>query len=222
VVLLDEIEKAHPDIFNILLQVLDDGHLTDNYGRMVDFSNTVLIMTSNLGTRSIERDATVGFGREDGFLSMDKITGNVLEAVKERFNPEFLNRLDETVVFHPLDKLHLRDIVSLLIGDLNKELAERDLTVAASDTALDWLIDRGYDPKFGARPLRRTIQKYLEDQLSEMILRGDVGPDTLVRIDLNPETNALTFAAEPRPAAETSAARSNAQEEVVTGAETGA
>jgi len=222
VVLLDEIEKAHPDIFNILLQVLDDGHLTDNYGRVVDFSNTVLIMTSNLGTRSIERDSTVGFGREEGILSMDKISGNVMEAVKDRFNPEFLNRLDEAVVFHPLEKVHLRDIVSLLIGDLNKDLAERELVVAANDAALDWLIDRGYDPKFGARPLRRTIQKYLEDQLSEMILRGTVAPNTLVRIDLDPQTDQLTFTNEPRPAGEAVVETSATEEEVATGAETGA
>ena len=189
---------------------------------MVDFSNTVLIMTSNLGTRSIERDSTVGFGREEGFLSMDKISGNVMDAVKDRFNPEFLNRLDEAVVFHPLEKTHLRDIVSLLIGDLNQDLAERELVVAANDAALDWLIDRGYDPKFGARPLRRTIQKYLEDQLSEMILRGTVEPNTLVRIDLDPQSNELTFTNEPRPAADVTSEGQAAAEEVATGAETGA
>jgi len=200
VVLLDEVEKAHPDIFNLLLQVLDDGHLTDNYGRVVDFSNTVLIMTSNLGSRTIERDTTVGFGREEGFLTQEKIQTNVMEAVKDRFNPEFLNRLDEVVVFHPLEKGHLREIVRLLIHELNEELVERDLTVEPTDAALDWLIDQGYDPKFGARPLRRTIQKYMEDDISEMILRGEVEAGMVIHVEAEEGKERLTFTAEPRPA----------------------
>jgi ATP-dependent Clp protease ATP-binding subunit ClpC len=171
VILFDEIEKAHPDVFNILLQVLDEGVLTDNFGRKVDFKNTVIIMTSNLGTRFIET-TPLGFHKESGESEYKKIKGNVLNELRKTFNPEFLNRVDEIVVFHPLDKEHLVKIVRLLMTELNRQLIEKDLTVELTDEVIEWLIKNNYQPSYGARPMRRAIQKHIEDPLSEEILKG--------------------------------------------------
>ncbi len=172
VVLFDEIEKAHPDVFNVLLQVLDEGVITDNLGRKVDFKNTVIIMTSNVGTRNIGNAMPLGFQQESTDSTYNKIKSAVLDELKIKFNPEFLNRIDDIVVFHQLEKAHLVDIVRLLINELNKELIDQDLAISLSDEVIDWLIENNYEPAYGARPMRRAIQKHIEDPLSEEILKG--------------------------------------------------
>ena len=173
VVLLDEIEKAHPDVFNILLQVLDEGHLTDNYGRVIDFKNTVLIMTSNLGARDISKGGGLGFHRSDAKTSYELMRDKVREEIERAFNPEFLNRVDDTIVFHPLAKEQIGEIVHILLKDVRDRLAEEQLTLKLSAEAIEFLTVKGYDEKFGARPLRRAIQRYLEDPLSEKILLAE-------------------------------------------------
>lgn len=172
VVLFDEIEKAHPDVFNILLQVLDEGVLTDNFGRKIDFRNTVIIMTSNVGARIIEKATPLGFQREEAGVVYEKIKDNVLNELKKTFNPEFLNRVDEIVVFHPLDKKHLISIIDLLIDETNRQLLEQELVIEVSQDVKEWILEQYYKPAYGARPMKRAIQKVIEDQLSEEILRG--------------------------------------------------
>ena len=172
VVLFDEIEKAHPDIFNVLLQVLDDGVLTDSLGRKVDFKNTILVMTSNLGTKLIQKGVSLGFQREEESEHEKRMRGEVLAELKRNFSPEFLNRIDELVVFHQLDKEHLFTIVDILIGELNVRLAERGIQLEVSEEVKQWLITEGFEPQYGARPMRRTIQKRLGDPLSEELIRG--------------------------------------------------
>ncbi|MEW6417410.1 MAG: ATP-dependent Clp protease ATP-binding subunit [Nitrospirota bacterium] len=172
VVLFDEIEKAHPDVFNILLQVLDDGVLTDSFGRKVDFKNTVIIMTSNLGARIIEKATPLGFQRSTTDVVYEKIKENVLNELKKTFNPEFLNRVDEIVVFHPLEKEHLLSIIDLLVEETNKLLLEQELVIEVSHEVKEWIIKRYYQPSYGARPMRRAVQKVISDPLSEEILKG--------------------------------------------------
>ena len=172
VVLFDEIEKAHPDVFNILLQILDEGIITDNVGRKVDFKNAVIIMTSNIGTRFIENATPLGFQKQTSKNKYGKIKSAVLDELKNKFNPEFLNRIDDIVVFHQLEKDHLEKIVYLLIDELNKELLDQDLAIELSDEVVSWLIEKNYQPSYGARPMRRAIQKHVEDPLSEEILKG--------------------------------------------------
>jgi len=174
VVLFDEIEKAHPDVFNVLLQVLDDGRLTDGQGRTVDFRNTVIIMTSNLGSHLIQE------APQDDYETM-KI--KVMEVVAAHFRPEFINRIDETVVFHSLGKEHMAGIAKIQLGRLEKRLAERDLKLDISPAALDQLVEVGYDPTFGARPLKRAIQTHLENPLAQRILAGDFLPGSTVHVD---------------------------------------
>lgn len=173
VILFDEIEKAHPDVFNLLLQVLDEGVLTDNFGRKVDFRNAVIIMTSNLGARIIEKATPLGFQRNETGEIYDNIKDNVLNELRKTFNPEFLNRVDEVVVFHPLDKNHLMAIIDLLVEEMNRELIEQELIVELSQDVKEWLLDHYYKPAYGARPMRRAIQKEIEDPLSEEILKGN-------------------------------------------------
>ena len=170
VVLLDEIEKAHPDVFNILLQVLDEGHLTDNYGRVIDFKNTVLIMTSNLGARDISKGGGLGFQKADAKSSYEVMRDKVREEIERAFNPEFLNRVDDTIVFHPLTREQIGEIVHFVLKEVQDRLAEENLTLTLTVEAIDFLVGKGYDEKFGARPLKRAIQRYLEDPLSEKIL----------------------------------------------------
>ena len=158
--------------FNVLLQVLDEGVITDNLGRKVDFKNTVIIMTSNVGTRFIDNATPLGFQQESAENSYGKIKSAVLDELKVKFNPEFLNRIDEIVVFHQLEKLHLVNIVKLLVDELNKELLDQDLAIELSDDVIGWIIDKNYQPSYGARPMRRAIQRHIEDPLSEEILRG--------------------------------------------------
>jgi ATP-dependent Clp protease ATP-binding subunit ClpC len=170
VVLLDEIEKAHPDVFNILLQVLDEGHLTDNYGRVIDFKNTVLIMTSNLGARDISKGGGLGFHKADAKSSYEVMRDKVKEEIDRAFNPEFLNRVDDTIVFHSLTRDEIGEIVHIVLKEVKGRLAEEHLTLTLTAEAIDFLVGKGYDDKFGARPLKRAIQRYLEDPLSDQIL----------------------------------------------------
>ena len=172
VVLFDEIEKAHPDIFNVLLQVLDDGVLTDSLGRKVDFKNTVVIMTSNLGTKLIQKGVSLGFHRPEQSEQNRRIKDDVLSELRRSFSPEFLNRIDEIVVFHQLEKEHLISITDILIKELNARLLERGVQLEIGDEVKQWLIQEGYQPLYGARPMRRTIQKNIGDPLSEELLKG--------------------------------------------------
>jgi len=188
VILLDEIEKAHYNVFNILLQIFDDGHLTDAKGRRVDFRNSIIVMTSNVGGELIKRHMTIGFaahidGERKQQTEYEKMKENVLGEVKkdQRFRPEFLNRIDAQVVFHALSEEHIRQIVDLMLNQVVTSLKEKNVTLEVTDGARDFLGNKGYDPDFGARPLRRTIQNLVEDPLSEALLRGEFLPgDTMV------------------------------------------
>lgn len=184
VVLLDEIEKAHPDVFNVLLQILDDGRLTDGKGRTVDFKNTIVIMTSNVGVGTIRKQAVLGFStstneREDAY---EKMKGNVMDELKRTFRPEFLNRIDEIIVFHQLEEEHLKQIVELMLKSLFGRIREMNISIEVTDKAKLLLVEKGYDQAYGARPLRRAIQKLVEDQLSEEMLKGVIksGSDVLI------------------------------------------
>jgi ATP-dependent Clp protease ATP-binding subunit ClpC len=195
VVLLDEIEKAHPDVFNILLQVLDEGHLTDNYGRVIDFKNTVLIMTSNLGARDISKGGGLGFQQADPQSSYEIIQAKVKEEIERAFNPEFLNRVDDTIVFHQLSREHIGEIVHILLRDVRNRLAEEELALTLTDAAIGFLVEKGYDEKFGARPLRRAIQRYLEDPLSEKILLSEFAPGDEIVVDVDADGEGLSMGA---------------------------
>ncbi|MEK4222185.1 ATP-dependent protease ATP-binding subunit ClpC [Bacillus sp. FSL W8-0116] len=184
VILLDEIEKAHPDVFNILLQVLEDGRLTDSKGRTVDFRNTVLIMTSNVGAEALKKNKYVGFNIQDGEQEFKDMKGKVLEELKRAFRPEFLNRIDEIIVFHSLEKDQLKQIVSLMSDQLTKRLKEQHIELELTDKAKEKIAEEGYDPEYGARPLRRAIQKHIEDRLSEELLKGNIHPGQNVVIDV--------------------------------------
>jgi ATP-dependent Clp protease ATP-binding subunit ClpC len=183
VVLFDEIEKAHPEVFNILLQVLENGRLTDSVGRTVDFKNTVIIITSNIGSKYAERGKSLGFNKNEEDIPYEKMKTRVLDEVKKVMNPEFINRIDEMIVFHPLTKEDLRKIVDIMISDITKRLNEKSIRLNLSDAAKDLLIEHGYDPTYGARPLRRAIQKLLEDPLAEKLLTGSLVPDKAVEVD---------------------------------------
>ncbi len=172
VILLDEIEKAHPDVFNMLLQVLDDGRLTDSKGRTVDFRNTVVIMTSNVGAQTLKRNRYVGFNLQDSEHDYEGMKSTMLEELKKAFRPEFLNRVDEMIVFHALEKEHLRKIVTLMSNELAERLKEQEIELELTVEAQDKITDIGYDPEYGARPLRRALQKHIEDRLSEELLKG--------------------------------------------------
>jgi ATP-dependent Clp protease ATP-binding subunit ClpB len=183
VLLLDEVEKAHADVFNVLLQVLDDGRLTDGQGRTVDFRNTVIIMTSNLGSHVIQELS--------GEANYSRMKAAVLQIVQQHFRPEFINRVDDIVVFHPLGREQLRAIVDIQLGYLRKRLAERDIELVLDDAARDLLGQAGFDPVYGARPLKRAIQQQLENPLAQGILRGDFGPGARVRVIV--KAGALAF-----------------------------
>jgi ATP-dependent Clp protease ATP-binding subunit ClpC len=193
VILLDEIEKAHPDVFNILLQVLDEGHLTDNYGRVIDFKNTVVIMTSNVGARDLTKTKSLGFTSGDAQQNWERRAEKVRDELKNVFNPEFLNRLDDVIVFHPLSREHISQIVSILLKDVRKRLAEEELVLKLTDPATDFLVKHGYDEQYGARPLKRAIQKYIEDPLSEKILMGDFARGDEIEVDAAADGEKLDF-----------------------------
>jgi len=171
VVLLDEIEKAHPDVFNILLQILDEGHLTDGLGRRVDFKNTILIMTSNLGTRSVQKGG-FGFGQKGDEIDYEKMKSNMIDETKRLFTPEFLNRIDEVVVFRNLTRNHIMKIIDIAMDEMLEELKERHIAVTLSTSAKEFLVNKGYDPLYGARQVKRTIRKYIEDPIAEDLLKG--------------------------------------------------
>jgi ATP-dependent Clp protease ATP-binding subunit ClpC len=192
VVLLDEIEKAHPDVFNLLLQMLDDGRLTDSQGRTVDFRHAVIIMTSNLGADRILSATSAG-------QSVDSIRERLMQLLQQHFRPEFLNRIDEIIIFHGLDHSQLRQITELLLEQTRRRLHAQEVTMQVTEAAIDWLADRGYQPEFGARPLRRTIQRELDNQLSRMLLDGQIKPGQTVRVDVR--DGKLAFTVENVPAA---------------------
>lgn len=197
VILLDEIEKAHPDVFNILLQVLDDGRLTDSQGRVVDFKNTVIIMTSNLGSQAIMNSKNLGFTsveEDDNKVEADYeiMKSKVMDNLKKAFRPEFLNRIDDIVVFHPLTADELKQIVGIMTNDLRKRLADRDLSLEFSDAALSELAKDGYDPEYGARPLRRAIQNKIEDPLADALLSGQYQDGDTIKVDLD-DNNKFIF-----------------------------
>ena len=196
VVLLDEIEKAHPDVFNILLQVLDEGHLTDNYGRVIDFKNTVVIMTSNVGAKDITRNRSLGFVKGDeSARNFERIQEKVKEEMGRVFNPEFLNRLDDVIVFHPLSKPQISQIVDVMLRDVKKRLGEGEMTIRLTEAATEFLVSKGYDENFGARPLKRAIQRYIEDPLSEKILLGEFAKGDEIEVDVGPDKDKLDFRA---------------------------
>jgi ATP-dependent Clp protease ATP-binding subunit ClpC len=172
VILFDEVEKAHPDIFNLLLQVLDDGYLTDAKGRKVDFRNTILIMTSNLGATALREEKSVGFGAKDFSQDFNKMEKRILEELKKAFRPEFINRIDETVVFHNLGRDEIHEIVKIMSKSIVKRLKEQGITLKITSAAIDEIGKVGFDPEYGARPIRRALQKEVEDRLSEAMLSG--------------------------------------------------
>jgi ATP-dependent Clp protease ATP-binding subunit ClpC len=194
IILLDEIEKAHPKVFNTLLQVMDDGRLTDGHGRTVNFKNTIIVMTSNAGAEVIKRESQLGFvphrnmavTQQQRYEDMKK---KVIDKVKEKFLPEFLNRLDDIIVFHELSEEHLKAIVDLMLKDLQKRLSEHKVSLELTDKAKAWLAKEGYDPIFGARPLRRVIERHIENPLSSKLLRGELKEGDAVRIDNDKEGN---------------------------------
>jgi ATP-dependent Clp protease ATP-binding subunit ClpB len=188
VILFDEVEKAHPDVFNVFLQILDDGRLTDGQGRTVDFKNTIVIMTSNIGSHRI-LDFKGAFDGAD-FAVM---RATVLDELRQHFRPEFLNRVDEIIVFHALTEDELMRIVDILLGRLRRRLAERRITLVLSDAAKRHIVKVGYDPNYGARPLKRTIQKELETPLGRKILAGDIEDGQTVSVDYDDIRGELTF-----------------------------
>ncbi len=213
VVLLDEIEKAHPDVFNILLQVLDDGILTDGLGRRVDFKNTILIMTSNIGAREIKKIGTFGFGVQEKGDSYKDMKKTLEDSMKRLFNPEFLNRIDDTIVFHPLEMEHILEIIDISLNKLVERIANLNLTLELTPEAKQFLGEQGYDPDFGARPLRRAVQTYLEDPLAEEIIRGKFRENSVIRVILNKEKDGFIFeAADGSNGNEQTSATSDSQE----------
>jgi ATP-dependent Clp protease ATP-binding subunit ClpC len=193
VILFDEIEKAHPEIWNSLLQILDDGRLTDGQGRVVDFRNTVLIMTSNLGTEFIRRGGTLGFLQKDSSQEDQEAQQKIERALKDTFRPEFLNRIDEVIIFSPLTLEQMYDIVDLQMNEIQTRLSEHGLKVELTDKARKWLANEGFDPNFGARPLKRTLQKFIESPLSVKLLSGDFKANDKVVVELNEEKQELEF-----------------------------
>ena len=194
VVLFDEIEKAHPDIFNSLLQILDEGRLTDAQGRVVDFKNTVIVMTTNLGTRDITKAVNLGFSQSgDSVTTYEKMKAKVSDELKQHFRPEFLNRVDEIVVFHQLSQVDIEHIVDLMVAEIENRLRDKDMGIELTQAAKSLIAKRGYDPVLGARPLRRAIQRDLEDILAEKILFADIHPGEIVVVDVAPEGSELAF-----------------------------
>ena len=186
VLLLDEIEKAHPDVFNILLQILEDGRLTDSQGRTVDFRNAIVIMTSNVGAAEIARNTGVGFtiGDDETGVTYDDMKKGIMGELKRVFRPEFLNRIDEVIVFHKLAKDEIKEIVELLLKRIRESLAEQELTMNLSDSAADLLVEKGWDPSMGARPLRRAIQRFIEDPLADEVLAQNMPAGSTVEVDV--------------------------------------
>jgi len=202
VVLLDEIEKAHPEVFNILLQLLDEGRLTDSFGRKVDFRNTVVIMTSNMGTRQAKAGKALGFQKTDAKTDYESMKNRIMEEVKRTFNPELINRIDETIVFHLLTRDHILEIINILLKDVEKRLKDRGIHFNLTESGINFLADKGYDPNYGARPLKRAIQRYMEDPLAEEILRDDYTGGCDVEISHNDDEDKLSFKVTPSNSSE--------------------
>ena len=212
VILFDEIEKAHPDVFNILLQVLDDGHITDAQGRKIDFKNTIIIMTSNAGAENIISPKRLGFGMvSDAKADYTFMKDRVMDEVKRLFKPEFLNRIDEIIVFHQLTREHIKGIADIMLGTISKRCKEQlGIGLEATDSAKEHLIDKGYDDKYGARPLRRTIQNLVEDRMAEEMLDGSIKAGSLVEVGFDGEKLTFTVKAKtarPKAASKPAAAR---------------
>ena len=196
-ILLDEIEKAHPEVFNILLQIFDDGHLTDAKGRKVDFRNSIIIMTSNIGSDLIKDDSSVGFTvksdeSKTAEQKYDRMKEKVMDEVKRFFRPEFINRIDGMVVFHTLSKEHIVQIVDLMLKQPHQALLEKGISLEITQPVKQWLAEKGYDPSYGARPLRRLIQDSVEDKLSEKLLAGDFGPGDTVVLNIKDDEIVVT------------------------------
>jgi ATP-dependent Clp protease ATP-binding subunit ClpC len=184
IVLFDEIEKAHPDVFNILLQIMEDGQLTDSYGHVVDFKNTVIIMTSNVGAKMIQKRSHLGFHQESETGNYQKMKELVTGELKRVFNPEFLNRVDEVITFHALTLEHIQQIVDIMIRQVNSQIRDKDLMITLNEDVRRWLAEKGYDPVYGARPLRRLIQSSIEDMLAEELLSGQLAGQQTIQIFL--------------------------------------
>jgi ATP-dependent Clp protease ATP-binding subunit ClpC len=194
VVLFDEVEKAHPDIFNSLLQILEEGRLTDSQGRVIDFKNTVIIMTTNLGTRDIAKGVNLGFAQVGDLSgSYERMKNKVTEELKQHFRPEFLNRVDEVVVFPPLTQDEVIDMVDMMLASVESRLKDKDMELELTSAAKEVLARRGFDPVLGARPLRRTIQREIEDTLAEKLLYGEVRPGQIVLVDVEGEGSQAVF-----------------------------
>ncbi|HEV7784057.1 MAG TPA: AAA family ATPase, partial [Thermoanaerobaculia bacterium] len=192
-ILFDEIEKAHPDVANLLLQILEDGQLTDAYGNQVDFRNTLVLMTSNIGSKLVLRGGRMGFGEGSEDASFQRLEEEILGELRRTFSPEFINRIDEVIVFNPLGERDLRAIVDILVEDVNRTLAERGLRVEISDPAKEWLLAKaGVEPSTGARPLRRAIQRHIQDKISDILINQH-GGEAIERIDVDLEGGELTF-----------------------------
>jgi ATP-dependent Clp protease ATP-binding subunit ClpC len=202
VVLFDEVEKAHPDVMNMLLQILEEGKLTDNVGRVVNFRNTIILMTSNVGAETIKKNSTLGFSPISDQNSYEKMREKIMDEAKRLFRPEFLNRLDDIIVFRSLTKTDLIQILDLEIGKVMERLKSKKLQLQLDEKAKDYLVDKGYDPTYGARPMRRSVERFLEDPLAEEILKGNlhegepvqvtVGEDKLLFSQRSPAAGALS------------------------------
>jgi ATP-dependent Clp protease ATP-binding subunit ClpC len=197
VVLFDEIEKAHPDVMHLLLQILEDGKVTDSLGRKIDFRNTIIIMTSNVGADLIKRQMTMGFGAQTDTGDYETMRGKILEETKRVFKPEFLNRLDEIIVFHTLTKPDLLRIVDLEVNKVKARLKIKEIEIALDNAAHEFVIEKGYDPTYGARPMRRAVERYLEDPLAEELLKGTVKAGDLVDVTVT-EGKLAFHVAEPQ------------------------
>lgn len=219
-VLFDEVEKAHPDIFNSLLQILEDGHLSDAQGRVVDFKNTVIIMTTNLGSKDIGKSVATGFQSTDsGAMDYEEMKAHVNRELKQQFRPEFLNRVDDLIVFPQLTKAEVRQIVDLMIARLAVRLAEQEMAIELTDAAKELLAERGFDPVLGARPLRRAIQRDIEDALSEKILFGEIERGQKVIVDAEGDSilGEFIFRGEPWTPGEAEEAAVREAEKIVSG-----
>jgi ATP-dependent Clp protease ATP-binding subunit ClpC len=212
VILFDEIEKAHPDVWNALLQILDDGRLTDGQGRTVDFRNTVLIMTSNLGTQYVSRSGSLGFLKDKGDDEAKRAHQNIEKSLKDTFRPEFINRLDEVIMFSPLSIEDMQSIVDLQMAEVQQRLEDQGYSVEISAAAREWLAEEGHDADFGARPLKRALQKHIESPLSKRILAGDFKPGSTVLVDFDSEKEEITF--KPGKAAKKPAKKEDQEVEV--------
>jgi ATP-dependent Clp protease ATP-binding subunit ClpC len=199
VVLFDEIEKAHPDVMNMLLQILEEGKLTDSLGRVVDFRNTIVLLTSNVGSEVVRKQAVMGFGKQSDDGDHELMRGRILEEARKAFRPEFINRLDDVIVFRTLGKPELVRILELEVAKVLERIRRKGVTVILDEKAKDFLIEKGYDPQYGARPMRRSVERYLEDPLAEEILKGSMSPVGAVQVTADGEKLVFT---QPQTSAE--------------------